>query len=265
MTVVLGQPAIFGLLNHAAGATITPAEEATGYDADNLKTASYSTTYRTTGVTAGRTLGFDLGSVKSDVEVFALFGTNLTDAATWQVIGDDDPAFGSPHHDSGAISAFDVTRTPAAGLDDTPPWGRPLIFFTPATWSARYWRISLTDTANADGYLEAAYAVIGPVLQLGTAVTYSPRVEWVGGAGIAVARQVQTMSFLQVSEATRRQALSMSRALRQDGRFGLVPHPASAASWLSEAMLCRLAAPIDEEALPGDDWNLTMQLSEVLD
>lgn len=273
MTVDLSKPAIFGLLNHAATATITGTSEAAGYDGDNLKVPAYSSgatvggkgTWRSTSAVA-QNRDFDLGSVKTDIEAIVLWGANLTDAATWRILGDDTAGFGSPEHDSGTIGAFDLTRTPPAGIDDAPPWGRPLIFFPPSTWSARYIRTTLTDTANPAGYLEASYASIGPALQLGEAVGFAPRDELIGEAGVAVSRPVQTLSFMHVSEAVRRQALALNRALLRDGRFGLVPRPADPASWLLEAMLCRLAVPINETAIVGlNKWDLTMQVEGVVD
>jgi hypothetical protein len=272
MAVVGGKPAFVGLLNHAATATITPSEEAAGYDGDNLKIPAYSSgataggkgTWRSTGVTAGRTVDFDLGALKTDIEAIILWGVNLTDAATWRIIGDNTAGFGSPEHDSGTISVFDVTRTPPAGLDDTPPWGRPAIYLPAATWSARYIRITLTDTANGDGYLEAAHASIGPVWQPGAAATWATGAEWIGELGVSVPKNGHTFTFMHVIPAIRRQVAALSRAMQGVGRFGIIPHPDTAAAYITDAFLGRLRVPPEETPLPGvSEWNINLQVEEV--
>lgn len=267
MAVNLGRPAITGLVNYAATATITASEEAAGHDADNLKTASYVKSYRSTGVTAARNTDFDLGAVKTDIEAIVLWGVNFTDAATWRIFGDNTAGFGSPEHDSTLVSVFDVSRPPY--VDDRPPWGRPAIYLPPSTWSARYVRIQVTDTANPDGYLEAHHASIGPVHQPAQMdADWSPGQETVGSLGRSVRLLTHRMRLLAASEAERRGVLSIEGALGATGRFGLIPRPRDPASWIYESGLFRLVPPIEEVSYGSGAetiWDLTLNVREVND
>lgn len=264
MAVDSTKPVIAGVLNHVTAATVTPGTEAAGFDGDNVKTPTYASTWRSTG-TGATNLDFDLGGVKSDIEAIVLHGVNLTDTASVRITVDNDAGLGSPQHDSGTIG-FDVTRAPAAGLDDTPPWGRTLVYLPASTWSGRYVRVALTDAGNADGYMEVAYAVIGPVVQPGKAVAWGTSAEWIGEPGVSVARRGHSLGFRMVDEATRRKVLSLGRALQGLGRVTVIPRPADAASWLAEAILARLTRPPEELHLVGlSRWDVTLQFEEVTD
>lgn len=259
------KPAIFGLTNYVKTATITASEEAASHDADELKTASYSGTYRSTGVTADRNLDFDLGAVKSDIGVIALFGVNFTDDAEWQIFVDNNAGFPSPEHDSLQVDVFDVSRAPY--IDDTPARGRPAIYLPSTDWTGRYVRAQLTDTANPDGFLEAAYAVIGPLEQpeIFTRGDWTPGEEWVGPPGRTVSVTTHRMTIRNCDEGVRREVLSIARALQGTGRFGFIPRPGDTSLWLHEAILCRLSAPVEQLHLPTDGWDLTLHLREVID
>lgn len=267
MAITLGNCVICGLLNHVVSATITASEEATGYDADNLKIPSHSPSsrYRSTTVTANRNIDFDLGSVKSDIEAIVIHGVNFTDSATIRILVDSDSGFPSPEHDSGTINAFDLTYAPAAGLDDKPYWGRTIVYLPSTTWAGRYVRLTSNDTTNTDGYLQASYAIIGPAIQPGRSSEWSPNTDWLGEQEIP--RKVHTITFKEVSEQKRRELLSITYALRKTGRFTVLPFTSTFGKklWVTEGILCRLRSPIVEEALPGQTWNLTMQVEEVTD
>lgn len=267
--------AILGLTNYARTATITASEEASGHDADNLKTPSYSSgptagtsgTYRTTGVTANRIITFDLGASKSDLHGFALFGVNFTDAATWEWETSDASNFSVLIHNPGPSSVFDTSHTPY--VDDTPTWGRPALYLPAGGTTGRYVRVILNDTANPAGFLEAAYAVIGPVVQPGDFMVgdWTPSVEIVGPIGRQVAITMHTLKFRVVSEAVRNALLSLGRGLQATGRFVLIPRPDDA-GWLREAILCRMSAPPDQLQFRGGAeplWDITLYFREVTD
>lgn len=267
MPVDTTKPA-FLVTNYAATATITASEEATGHDADELKVASYAETYRTTGVTADRNIDLDLGASKTDIQAIVLWGTNLTDAAELQLFGDGNAGFPSPEHDSTQVAAFDTSS--AVYVDDTPPWGRPAIYLPASDWTARYVRYQLTDTANGDGYLEAAYAFVGPIHQPAAIkeAAWTPAVEIIGPPGRSVAITTHRLTLVALTDAARRGVLSLERALHQTGRFGFIPRTDDDANWLGEAVLCTLAGPVEQ--LPyftaqGRRWDLSLSVREVTD
>lgn len=276
MAVNLARPLfLLSTDNLVSAATLTASEEASGYDADNLKVASYVSgatagapgTWRSTGVSAGRNLDADFGAVKTNIEAVFLAGTNLSDAAEVRVYGDDTAGFGSPEYNPGIEDAFDVSRPPYA--DDTPTWGRPYFHLPAATVSARYFRTQLTDTANPDGHLEAAWLFIGPVRQPGVlADDWRPGLDTVGAPGRSVAVRRHQIRLLATSEVERRGVFSIEAALGATGRFAFIPRPWDAASWVYESGLYQLVPPIEVVGYnSGNDkvWDLTMTVREVND
>lgn len=252
--------------NHVRSATITATEEASSHDADQLKVPSYAETYRSTSVSADRRVDFDLGSLVSDIDVIALFGVNLTDAATVRFYGDNGAGFPSPEHDSGDLAAFNTSL--ATWADGAPPWGRPVVYLPAGAWSARYVRVELTDTGNPDGFLEAAYAFIGPARQAGTfaAAGWTPGLGWVGPPGRQVRVLSHALTLLALAEQGRAQWMSLASALQGSGRFGLVPRPAVAGAIAHEAVLARLTAYEQALVREGEDdplWNVTLRSEEV--
>lgn len=262
MTIDTTRPALLGLLNHVAGASITPDTEASGHDGDELAVPSVSTSWRSTGV-AAVDIDIDLGATQTDIDALALIGTNLGDAATVRVQVDDDPAFGTPDPDSGTVDAFDLSRPAAAGCEDAPPWGRPVLFIPSATAAGRYVRWTLTDTTNPAGYLEAHYAVVGPALQPGVLAVWSPGHALVGHRGSTVPLRRHDMFFRHVSDATRRLLQSVARAKRDTGRLVVVPHPGDPESWVEDVILARVPEANEEVPLPGRVWDITVHTLEV--
>lgn len=268
MPVDTGKPAFVGLTNYAADATITPSEEATDHDAGELKVASYAETWRSTSAGTGKTLTFDLGASKPNIQVIVLWGVNLQDDATWQIETSDDSGFSPLIDDSGSINAFDTTRT--TYVDDTPAWGRPVIHLPTSDFSGQYVRITLNDSGNPDGYLEAAHATIGPVDQAGSFMHagWSPGITWLGPIGRSVAVHTQQLSLKAVTEDNRRAVLSVTRGLMGTGRFGWIPRTSDDADWIHEAFLGRLSSPPEEVgyfANGGRRWDITLQLMEITD
>jgi hypothetical protein len=89
----------------------------------------------------------------------ALVGHNLTSAATLRVRGADslDALTTAPAIDTGAVSAW-----PSTGKPNARSWPNWLSLVTWAnTATLRFWRLDISDPANADGYLEAGRLVIG--------------------------------------------------------------------------------------------------------
>jgi hypothetical protein len=99
---------------------------------------------------ASSLVNIDLGSAKS-VQAFGAIATNISaSAATYRLRGGSDNTFATSTYDSGTVSAN--AQTP------------DLILGLASAVTARYWRLEITDTANADGYIDIGRLFIGPSL-----------------------------------------------------------------------------------------------------
>ena len=115
------------------------------YGRERLLDRNRMPTWRATGDTS-ETLTIDLGSIQQ-VTAFLLQDHNLTAAATVHLLGNSANAWGAPAYDSGALTVQD-----------------PLYLYLSQTY--RYWRITLVDAANPDGYIEAANLFLGTYTSL---------------------------------------------------------------------------------------------------
>jgi len=120
------------------------------YPTTNIQNQRLSKRWRTTTPTA-QTLVIDLGSAKS-VDTVAVLGHNLSGSAAVSVEAHTADSWGTP-----ALSSVGLTYNSAAILQY---WGSAAVF--------RYWRFTLDDATNSDGYVEAG------VLWLGTFLAIDP-------------------------------------------------------------------------------------------
>lgn len=112
------------------------------YAADNLLSPIRGRTSRTAGVAGAKRWTLDAGDPVPTWYV-AILNHNFTSAATILLEADDEATFTSPP------VSVDVTYHPG---DIYVPLARP--------WQYRHWRLSVTDAANPDGYLEVGH--LGP-------------------------------------------------------------------------------------------------------
>lgn len=126
-----GVPVLIAYKNQiTAGSMITASSSATGYPDDNLALPSLYSTWRSaTGTLTSVTLTADLGSSK-DIDIFAVPGCNLTDAATMRVQAGESSTFATTEYDSTAtmVSVFSTTYAASVLADPSPPFGRHLLW-----------------------------------------------------------------------------------------------------------------------------------------
>jgi hypothetical protein len=117
----------------------------------NLKNRYLSKVARSVDDAAASTLvNVDLGSAKS-VQAFGAIRTNISaSGATYRLRGSTVSNFASSVYDSGTVSAAAQTPDLIVGLS--------------SAVSARYWRLEITDTLNAAGYVQIGRLFIGPAL-----------------------------------------------------------------------------------------------------
>jgi len=134
-------------------ATVTATSEAASMPASNLNKVQPSDVWRSAALT-GQVIEIDLGSARA-VDLVALMFSNLTSAATWRIQAGS--TTGVTDYDYG-------TETAWAGATENTDRPHAMVYL-PAAQTYRYWKITLTDAANPDGYFEAGRLILADALQ----------------------------------------------------------------------------------------------------
>lgn len=247
MPTLTAAPAI-GYVNRASGATVTTATAASGYPATNLANARMGSLWRSTADTSEE-VDVDLGS-SLDIDVMALLGTNLTDAADKTPVTSEASDYSSPEHNPGQSDVFDTTYT--AKLDDEPVYGRHLIHLPGSTLNSRYVRLTLDDGANPDGYVQARVYWAGPIWQPPYGMDYASELEeeFVGSPGVERYLRTWEITLKGLSEAEAREWRSILRNKLRSGRYLIIPRPTLAATFINEALYATLAEAPRVRAMP---------------
>jgi hypothetical protein len=184
---------LIGYSNLADIATLSGGDWLATMPRDNLLTDPIGLHARTVDdATASTQFDIDFGGAQG-VRLFALVSHNLSASATYRLRGSDTAGvFTTPLYDSGTTSAWAASYTASAEpwesdgfWDSIVTWsgadgGTPnLIHVLAAETAARYWRLEIADTTNADGYVEAGRLFVGPA--------FAPAVNFDWGAAIGYA------------------------------------------------------------------------------
>lgn len=141
------------------GVVVTSNDADVDYPAANLLEDDVSElVFWTNDDAAARTIHFDLGTARA-VDAIALPLCNFTENATLLCERSSDNS-----------AWTEVDGTFGGILDDRPNGAenrKLLVFLADATQTYRYFRLTITDTANPDGRLGAARALIGEAFQAG--------------------------------------------------------------------------------------------------
>lgn len=225
----------------------------------NLKNKLISKKARTTNtLAASSTILIDAGAAIT-VRCLALIAHNFSYAATVRVRGFTDSGYtllvsGS---DTGTVSAVPQTITSTEAIDCPKNW----ISCYATDKSARYWKVEITDTANAAGYIEVGRcwlgeATIAPTIgpDYGASVKYEPRdvmVESFGGVAWGnanAARRISTMSFPVLSATEKFKVLLAQKALGKIGEcLWVMNYLADARDMVMDSYLASIeeASPIE--------------------
>lgn len=140
--------AALGGTNWTANSTATSTTDE--FTINNLNTDIVEQIWRSaTGTDSGLILDCDTGVTQGILlDTFAALGTNLTTAATVQLIGSDN----SSHAPAGMTVQLTVEKN------------GDIFYISPnlPTTAYRYWRILIDDAANPDTYVEIGTVVFGP-------------------------------------------------------------------------------------------------------
>ena len=131
----------------------------------NVTTTELARVARSTNaLTTSTVINMDLGTARN-LRAFALVNHNLSAAATWKV--DLGTSSGGTQVYAGSLatrlsSSFEAGLV-AAGMEDGEYLrnGTAAIIVLPAMYSARYVTISISDTGNADGYVQIGWVFAG--------------------------------------------------------------------------------------------------------
>ena len=161
--------------NLATTANTTVNTASASMPASRLAGFSPKVRWRSTDGATSATLEVDLGSTAGgEVGGVYLVNHNLSDVATFQVVGDNSTGYASTELiDSASRNAWGSTYAVDLSLRGDLAW-----FSTVGNQSRRYWRLTITDTGNSDGYLSAGVFGIGP--------SFVPDINAEFGSGIQV-------------------------------------------------------------------------------
>jgi hypothetical protein len=170
---------LLGTLNRIDATTLTGGSWMGSLPLSNIKDRRLSRLARSTNALAASTMfDLDLGAPRS-VGVIALVAHNLSVTATVRVLGDDASDFATPVYDSGAVAVWPAGVIPQSLLEweDDNFWlgtvsqealagfKTPFIVLPASAQTLRYWRVSITDTSNPDGYVQIGRVYIGSAWQ----------------------------------------------------------------------------------------------------
>ena len=159
-------------------ATLSGGAWAAGLPLNNLKDRLIGKVARTTDALAASST-FDAALTKArSIRTLSLINNNLSLGATYRLRGSDDPTFATSITDTGTLPVWPALYVTLALEWEADNWwsGEMLAEDIEGyTWNlihvfatnvvARYWRIELTDTANAAGYVQAGRLFMAPAFQ----------------------------------------------------------------------------------------------------
>ena len=236
-----------GYVNYAAGKTITCSSRTTGYPDSNLNTSRLSTSWRSgAGSLTTQNVDVDLSSSLA-IDVVALIGGNLTDAATRSPVLSNASNFTSPLYNPGSGNVFNLSYPDLATVSYR--YGRNLIILPGQTYSPRYVRVTLNDSGNTNNYLSARVYWAGPLWQPGISFpkregSFVLRLEPVGEPGIERVLTYMDVSFDVLSETEGRALRSIVMERLRTKRLLVIPRPDQPATWQAEALYCTLVGGV---------------------
>lgn len=131
----------------------------------------------------------DFGQARS-IDVVALIKHNGTTSGQWRIRFSNDPYFATSIYDSGLINLWPSQSGFGSLPWGTFPWGGVVnpeqatnyyinsIHILPASQSARYMRIDISDPTNPSGYFQLGRALASPVYRPSTNIQYNWGIGW---------------------------------------------------------------------------------------
>ena len=128
------------------------------FNAEKMLDGDRDSSYRSAALSSPNTITIDLGSAQ-EVKALVIGDHNFTNAATLLLEADDAATFDS----DGGSAQFSEAIT----------WNsEKIVHFLSAATTKRYWRISVTDAANPDAYIEIGELYLGSYMELSRNYVY---------------------------------------------------------------------------------------------
>ncbi len=193
----------------------------------------------------------------------ALLWTNLDIDATWRLQGYSDAAWSSQVIDSGTLACIDATALGDLdfGIDPLganifdPFYGQNFALMWFANTVVASWKITITNTTNAAGYIDASRLIVGPYFELASNPVYGLGLQWAdttqiwetdGGGPFSDAGnmyRVMTFDLQGIPETDRKKWMDIVRyvGMRRDILVSLMPE-GTAAQRRDYSMNCIITA-----------------------
>lgn len=147
-----------GYDNQIDTATLSGGSWSTAYPRANIQTRQLALQARTTNAQATSSIIIlDCGSAQN-IGTCGIINHNLQPTATVRIQGSTVSNFATTVYDSGAVTVYDHSDY--------------LVSF--ARTEARYWKISISDTTNPDGFIALGRLFVGWIFQPAINIAYTP-------------------------------------------------------------------------------------------
>ena len=212
-------------------ATLSGGSWNSAYPLGNIQDDQLSVKARSTNaLTTSTIILIDLGSTARAIRCLGLLSHTISYAGTIRVRGYSDNGYTTlvTDADTGTVYAYDQTLGSEMSTNYPDHW----IYAFSSAKTARYWKIEITDTTNAAGFVELGRVWLGegtlaPTVSIayGTSLGYESRdvvVESIGGAiwgDSKASRRVIGGTFEALTGEEQRTALIMQKTLGKTGEL----------------------------------------------
>ncbi len=257
------------------GATLSGGSWQSAYPLTMLKNSELKQKARSTNALTTSTIVIaDLGATPRAVSCLAILSHNISFAGSIRAQGYSNSACTAlvPGADSGIMYAYPQTLTAEMAQQYPDNW--IFAFATPKT--ARYWKFTIVDTGNLNGWIEFGRLWIGEgtlapatSISYGSSLVYESRdvvVESLGGNMLGVSktpRRVATVTFETLVGTEKQQALLMQKTLGKLGELLYVMN--SAAQPIDMIMESFLATMRTTDPLAYPFFGVTSQPLELVE
>lgn len=280
----------FSTENVADAATLSGGSWLAGLPLANLQQVNLNYVARSADVLAASTrIDIDLGNATTVVRLVGLMRHTISTAGTYRITAGTSSG-GSDVYDSGTLDVwpriyqyddlpFEAPNwwTGQISDDEAALYPIKLLHDAGANYLARYWRIQITDTANAAGYVEVARLWMGELWSPQRNYTFGAGLMWeprdraeVSRSGVRYAERrpparVFTCEFdaLGDSEAFGR-FLDAQRRLGSEGQMVAIPDPDDTARRHRRDILARVRRNAPLVQFAHELQSTSLELEEVL-
>ena len=231
---------LIGYSNYIDAATLSGGSWSATLTQANIKNRLLAKVARTANALAASSIvDVNLTSAKT-VKAFGVIATNISaSGATYRIRGSNDNTFATSLYDSGTVSA--VKQTPN------------IIIGIAAGVVAQYWRLEITNTSNAAGYIQIGRIFIGNAFIPTINYSYNGSFGYRTTTGVVTSigeidyfdqrplRKSMQLSMDWLTNAEEEAALSLIYAADIDGEVLVVPNPDDTTYNQRNNFLARLA------------------------